>query len=162
MAAGPDQALRFLETITFTAKDLEAVRKLGHFSESFLSYLRSFRFTGEVAAGAEFGIPVYGTMAHSFIQAHDDEALAFERFAHSHPHDLVLLIDTYDTERAAERVVALAPRLRAQGVTFWVCVSTAAISARMRTVFAGSSMKVGSRTSRSSPVAAWTKMRCWR
>ena len=55
-------------------------------------------------------------MAHSFIQAHDDEELAFEHFARSRPSNLVLLIDTYDTERAAERVVALAHRLAAEGI----------------------------------------------
>ena len=81
------------------------------------SYIAGFTGTATVAAGLEFGIPVYGTMAHSFIQAHDDEALAFEHFAHSHPQGLVLLIDTYDTERAARRVVALGPRLAAQGFT---------------------------------------------
>ena len=56
-------------------------------------------------------------MAHSFIQAHDDETLAFEHFAHARPHELVLLIDTFDTDRAAKRVVDLAPRLLAQGIT---------------------------------------------
>jgi nicotinate phosphoribosyltransferase len=81
------------------------------------SYLAGFSGTATVAAGIEFGIPVYGTMAHSFIEAHDDETLAFEHFAQSHPQDLVLLIDTYETERGAERVVALAPRLMAQGIT---------------------------------------------
>jgi len=81
------------------------------------SYIAGFSGTATVAAGCEFGIPVYGTMAHSFIQAHDDETLAFEHFARSHPQGLVLLIDTYDTERAAKRVVALAPRLAAQGIT---------------------------------------------
>ena len=81
------------------------------------SYLAGFSGTATVAAGIEFGIPVYGTMAHSFIQAHDDEMLAFEHFAHAHPQDLVLLIDTFDTERAAKRVVALAPRLLAQDIT---------------------------------------------
>jgi nicotinate phosphoribosyltransferase len=81
------------------------------------SHIAGFSGTATVAAGLAFGIPVHGTMAHSFIQAHDDEALAFEHFARSHPHDLVLLIDTYDTERAACRVVALAPRLMAQGIT---------------------------------------------
>ena len=81
------------------------------------SYIAGFSGTATVAAGLEFGIPVYGTMAHSFIQAHDDETLAFEHFAQSHPQGLVLLIDTYDTERAAGRVVALAPRLAAEGVT---------------------------------------------
>jgi nicotinate phosphoribosyltransferase len=207
MAAGLEQALRFLEALAFTSENLAAARSLGEFSDSFVGYLRSFRFTGDVdampegtvffpdepilrvtaplpeaqfvetrlvnllhfqtviaskaarmvlaasgrplidyglrrahgaeagmlaarasyiagfsgtatvAAGLEFGIPVYGTMAHSFIQAHDDETLAFEHFAHSRPQALVLLIDTYDTERAAGRVVALAPRLAAEGIT---------------------------------------------
>jgi nicotinate phosphoribosyltransferase len=43
--------------------------------------------------------------------------LAFEHFAHSRPQSLVLLIDTYDTERAVGRVVAPAPRLAAEGLT---------------------------------------------
>ena len=55
-------------------------------------------------------------MAHSFIQAHDDETLAFERFARARPFDVVLLIDTYDTGRGARRVVELAPRLARDGI----------------------------------------------
>jgi len=207
ITAGIEQAVQFLETLAFTAEDLEAIHGLGQFSDRFIAYLRSFRFSGDVdamaegtvffsdepilrvtaplpeaqfvetrlvnllhfqtviaskaarmvlaalgrplidyglrrahgaeagvlagrasyiagfsgtatvAAGLEFGIPVYGTMAHSFIQAHDDETLAFEHFAQSHPQGLVLLIDTYDTERGAGRVVALGPRLAAEGVT---------------------------------------------
>jgi nicotinate phosphoribosyltransferase len=70
-----------------------------------------------VLAGKLFDIPVLGTMAHSYIQAHDDEAVAFERFAHVRPQDLVFLIDTYDTEAAARKVVALAPRLKEAGIT---------------------------------------------
>jgi nicotinate phosphoribosyltransferase len=81
------------------------------------AYLAGFAGTATLAAGLEYGIPVRGTMAHSFIQAHDDESVAFEHFARSRPRDLVLLIDTYDTERAAERVVALAHRLAAEGIT---------------------------------------------
>src|SRR5208282_3836436 len=81
------------------------------------SYIAGFSGTATVAAGLEFGIPVYGTMAHSFVQAHDDETLAFEHFAHSCPQGLVLLIDTYDTERAAGRVVGLAGRLATEGIT---------------------------------------------
>ena len=52
-----------------------------------------------------FGVPVFGTMAHSFIQAHDEEAVAFEHFAHSLPENVILLIDTYDTEAADEEKV---------------------------------------------------------
>jgi nicotinate phosphoribosyltransferase len=80
------------------------------------SYLAGFDGTATLAAGLEYGIPVRGTMAHSFIQAHDDEALAFEHFARSRPQGLVLLIDTYDAERAAGRVVDLAHRLAAEGI----------------------------------------------
>ncbi len=56
-------------------------------------------------------------MAHSFVQAFDDETAAFENFARARPDNLVLLIDTYDTEAAATKVVALAPRLKAAGIT---------------------------------------------
>jgi nicotinate phosphoribosyltransferase len=76
------------------------------------SYIAGFTGTATVLATKMFGIPVLGTMAHSYIQAHDDEAVAFERFAHARPQDLVFLIDTYDTEAAARKVVALAPRLK--------------------------------------------------
>jgi nicotinate phosphoribosyltransferase len=55
-------------------------------------------------------------MAHSFIQIYDDESAAFEDFAQSRPENLTLLIDTYDTETAARKVVALAPRLKARGI----------------------------------------------
>ncbi len=80
------------------------------------SYLAGFGGSSNVLAEHEYGIPGYGTMAHSFVQAHEDEALAFEHFAHAQPDNVVLLIDTYDTEAAAEKVAALAPRLMAQGI----------------------------------------------
>jgi nicotinate phosphoribosyltransferase len=56
-------------------------------------------------------------MAHSFIETFDDETAAFETFARARPDNLVLLLDTYDTEAAARKVVALAPRLKASGIT---------------------------------------------
>src|SRR5207342_2123315 len=76
------------------------------------SYIAGFAGTATVLAGQRYGIPIFGTMAHSFIQAYDDEAVAFEDFARSRPNDLTLLIDTYDTLAAAHKVVALAPRLK--------------------------------------------------
>ena len=81
------------------------------------SYLAGFAGTATVLAGQEFGIPLFGTMAHSFIEAQDDEAAAFENFARARPDNVVLLLDTYDTEAAAHKVVALAPRLKASGIT---------------------------------------------
>lgn len=81
------------------------------------SYLAGFTGTATVPAEPVFGIPVFGTMAHSFIQAHTDEAQAFEDFARARPEATVFLIDTYDTERGAEKVVSLVPKLRAAGIT---------------------------------------------
>lgn len=72
------------------------------------SWIAGFDGTATVAAGRAFGIPIYGTMAHSFIEAHPDEVTAFRNFLTSHPGSGVLLIDTWDTERAAQRVVELA------------------------------------------------------
>jgi nicotinate phosphoribosyltransferase len=80
------------------------------------SYLAGFSGTSTVLAGRLFGIPLFGTMAHSFVEAHADETLAFEHFARAQPGNVVLLIDTYDTEAAAHKVVALAPRLAAAGI----------------------------------------------
>ena len=80
------------------------------------SYIAGFAGTATVLAGRDFGIPIYGTMAHSFIEAFDDETAAFAAFARSRPDNLVLLLDTYDTEAAARKVVALAPRLKAAGI----------------------------------------------
>ena len=81
------------------------------------SYIAGFAGTATVLAGEIFGIPLYGTMAHSFIETFDDETAAFETFARARPDNLVLLLDTYDTEAAARKVVALAPRLKAAGIT---------------------------------------------
>lgn len=81
------------------------------------SYLVGFAGTATVLAGLVFGIPLYGTMAHSFVQAHEDELLAFEHFAQTQPDKVLLLIDTYDTEAAAGKVVSLARRLQANGIT---------------------------------------------
>ena len=206
LAAGLEQALDYLEDLSFSAEDIAWLKSTGRFEDNLLDYLRDFRFTGDVHAmpegtaffadepilrvtaplpqaqfvesrlinilhfqslvaakaaravlaapdkllvdfgmrrahGAEaglmaarasylagfagtatvlagelFGIPLYGTMAHSFIETFDDETAAFESFARARPNNLVLLLDTYDTEAAARKVVALAPRLKASGI----------------------------------------------
>ncbi|MBM3856194.1 MAG: nicotinate phosphoribosyltransferase, partial [Verrucomicrobia bacterium] len=80
------------------------------------AYLAGFAGSATVLAGRAYGIPLYGTMAHSFVQAHRDEIQAFEHFALAQPDNVVLLIDTYDTETAAKKVVSLAPRLKTKGI----------------------------------------------
>jgi nicotinate phosphoribosyltransferase len=206
VAAGLEQAIEFLETLSFPPEDIEWLDNSGRFRKSLLNYLETFRFTGDVHAipegtiffpnepilrvtaplpeaqlvesrlinilhfqsliaskaarfvllapgkrlvdfgfrrahGAEagllaarasyiagfagtatvlagklYGIPTYGTMAHSFIESFDDEAAAFEAFARSRPENLILLIDTYDTEAAARKAARLATRLKADGI----------------------------------------------
>lgn len=73
-------------------------------------YIAGIASTSDVLAGARYGIPVAGTMAHSYIQAHDDELEAFRRFAELYP-ETTLLVDTYDTERGVELVIRLAAEL---------------------------------------------------
>ncbi len=81
------------------------------------AYIAGFAGTATVEAARAFGIPLFGTMAHSFIEAYDDEAVAFEQFARARPDHVVLLIDTYDVERAAHRVVEVARRVASDGIS---------------------------------------------
>ncbi len=81
------------------------------------SYIAGFAGAADVLAGPRYGIPVVGTMAHSFVQVHDSEIGAFEDFARARPEGVILLIDTYDTEAGARKVVEVAPRLKADGIS---------------------------------------------
>jgi nicotinate phosphoribosyltransferase len=205
MAAGLETALEYLESLCFSAEEIEWLKRTGRFRSNLLDYLASFRFSGDVHAmpegtvffphepilrvtaplpqaqlvetrlinilhfqsmiaskaarmvlaangktlvdfglrsahGAEaglmsarasyiagfagaanvqagqlFDIPIFGTMAHSYVQVHESETAAFENFARARPDNLALLIDTYDTEAGARKVVALAPKLKEMG-----------------------------------------------
>jgi nicotinate phosphoribosyltransferase len=81
------------------------------------SYIGGFDSTSTIEASRCFGIPVAGTMAHSFIQAHELEMNAFRNFARHQPENVVLLIDTYDTVRGAKRAAEAARALRGEGVS---------------------------------------------
>ncbi len=80
------------------------------------SYIAGFAGAANVLAGPRYGIPVVGTMAHSYVQVHDNEKQAFEDFARTRPEGVVLLIDTYDTEAGARKVVELYPKLKKDGI----------------------------------------------
>jgi nicotinate phosphoribosyltransferase len=72
--------------------------------------------TSLVAAGRRFGIPLSGTMAHSFVMSYDDERDAFRAYARTFPRAVVLLIDTYDTVAGARRAAEVAHELAADGI----------------------------------------------
>ncbi len=71
------------------------------------SYIGGFDGTSNLEAGRRFGIPVYGTVAHSYIMIFDKEEEAFKAFAKSFPERAIHLIDTYDTLKAIDKVIRL-------------------------------------------------------
>jgi nicotinate phosphoribosyltransferase len=75
------------------------------------AYIAGFNGTSNILAGKRYGMPVFGTMSHSFIMAHDTERQAFEDFARMFPKLNTMLVDTYDTAQGVKNVVELAQRL---------------------------------------------------
>jgi len=71
--------------------------------------------TSNVEAGRRYGLTVVGTMAHSFVQAFDDELEAFRAFAQDHPDGSTLLVDTYDTLDGVRNAIRVADELRERG-----------------------------------------------
>jgi nicotinate phosphoribosyltransferase len=63
--------------------------------------------TSNVSAGHQFGIPIYGTQAHSWIMAHENEEEAFRKFLDIFPDHAVLLVDTYDVRAAVETIISM-------------------------------------------------------
>jgi len=76
---------------------LRRAQGAGGYSASRAAFIGGFDGTSNVRAGRDYGIPVSGTMAHSFIESYDEELSAFNHFAESQPDDCILLVDTYDT-----------------------------------------------------------------
>ncbi len=205
VAAGLEDVLRYLESLSFTASDLQYLESTGIFSPPFLGYLSGLRFTGEVwavpegtlvfanepilevkapiieaqlaetyiinqvhlqtviatkaarcvwaaqgralvdfsfrrthgveaglkvarccylvgfaatsnvLAGKVYGIPVAGTMAHSYIMAFPSELEAFQAFVRSFPERSILLIDTYDTVQGARIAAQVGQEMAQRG-----------------------------------------------
>jgi nicotinate phosphoribosyltransferase len=78
------------------------------------TYIGGCRGTSNVAAGMRYGIPTYGTLAHSFVMAYEDEAESFRQFERVFPHHAILLVDTYDTLAAIDKIINAG--MRPQGV----------------------------------------------
>lgn len=102
-----------------TAADGRTVVDFGmrrmHGTDAAIEAVRAFAIAGvaatsNVLAGRVHGVPVAGTMAHSYVQAHGDEMAAFRAFARLYP-ETTLLVDTYDTLAGVEKVVELAREL---------------------------------------------------
>jgi nicotinate phosphoribosyltransferase len=77
------------------------------------AYLAGFSGTSHVEAGRLLGIPVTGTMAHSWVQSFGSESESFEAFARVFPHTTSLLVDTYDALEGVRRAAAIEPPVQA-------------------------------------------------
>jgi nicotinate phosphoribosyltransferase len=80
------------------------------------TYIAGFVATSNVLAGKIYGIPVSGTMAHSFISAFESEVEAFKVFSDTFPDNSIFLIDTYDTLEGARNAIQVAEEMKKRGV----------------------------------------------
>ncbi len=79
------------------------------------SYMAGCIGTSNVLAGKEFGIPVYGTMAHSYVMSFKSEIESFREFVKDFPDNPVLLIDTYDVIEGAKNAILVGKEMEKEG-----------------------------------------------
>ena len=90
----------------------------GALSASRAAWIGGASATSNTLAGRRYGIPVRGTMAHSWIMAFATEREAFEKYAETYPDGAILLIDTYDTLGSGiENAIEVGLRLKEAGRT---------------------------------------------
>lgn len=107
----------------------------GGLSASRAAYIGGCRLTSNTLAGKVFGIPVGGTMAHSWIMAYDNELEAFREFAKIYPNNCVLLIDTYDTLGSGiENAIIVGREQKAKGLKMGVRIDSGDLSYLAREV----------------------------
>jgi nicotinate phosphoribosyltransferase len=83
------------------------------------SYIAGFDATSNVLAGVTYGIPISGTIAHSYISSYEHEIEAFRAFARSFPEHCILLIETYNTIAGARNAVTVAREMANCGQQLW-------------------------------------------
>ncbi|MCB1045119.1 MAG: nicotinate phosphoribosyltransferase [Acidobacteria bacterium] len=107
MAASPDPVIEF---------GMRRAHGLnGALSASYASFVGGCAGTSNVEAGAQFGIPVKGTHAHSWVMSFEDEPAAFAAYANAMPNNCVFLVDTYDTVQGIRYAIEAAENLRREG-----------------------------------------------
>lgn len=87
----------------------------GGMAASRAAYIGGVAATSNLLAGKQFGIPVKGTHAHSWVMSFDDEQEAFERYAEAMPNNCVFLVDTFDTVEGVKKAIKVGHRLREKG-----------------------------------------------
>lgn len=87
----------------------------GALTASRAAYIGGCDSTSNVLAGKIFGIPVKGTMAHSWVMVFDDELEAFQTYAKTQPNNCVFLVDTYDTIEGVKKAIEVGKWLRKEG-----------------------------------------------
>ena len=92
------------------AQGIDAANKLAR-----VSYMAGFSGTSNVMAGELYGIPTFGTMAHSFVECFPSEEDAFRAYAGSFPESSTFLVDTYDTVEGVHRAITVAEEMRRRG-----------------------------------------------
>ena len=107
LAAGDDAVIEF---------GLRRAQGLdGGLSASRAAYIGGCAGTSNLLAGQQYGIPVSGTQAHSWIMFFETEAEAFQTYAAALPNNAVFLVDTYDSIEGVRQAVTTSKWLRAHG-----------------------------------------------
>ena len=99
--------------VDFAARRTQGVDSSLKFARS--AYIAGFGGTSNVLASLRHGVPVVGTMAHSFITTFDSELQAFSAYAESFPDSSTFLVDTYDTIQGVRNAITVARQMRARG-----------------------------------------------
>lgn len=88
----------------------------GGLTASRAAYIGGCSSTSNVLAGKRFGIPIKGTLAHSWVMSFQDELASFRAFAQIHQENTTLLVDTYDTHNGVNNALIVGRELREQGL----------------------------------------------